>query len=267
MKRFREIPALIRLLPIVVGFVVMVATSFAQTDEIQVYDAEIADPGVFNVMLHMNFTPVGKKDPSFPNAIISNDSVNGAVEWAYGVKPWFEQGLYLPVYSLGSTNHGATINGFKIRELFVRPNAHEHKFFYGLNFEFSVNALYWESRRITSELRPIVGIHLHRWDLVYNPILDTGYVGGIKGMEYNPAGRIAFNLTSKWALAAEQYDGFGELRSFVSSNQQFHQTWAVVNRNGRFFNVETGIGMGWNEGSDRLTVKLMLSRDLNAHSR
>ena len=118
-------------MPIAIGFVVLAATSFAQTDEIQVYDAEIADPGVFNVMLHMNFTPVGKKDPSFPNAIIPNNSVNGAVEWAYGVKPWFEQGLYLPVYSLNSTNHGATINGFKIRELFVRPNAHEHKFFTG----------------------------------------------------------------------------------------------------------------------------------------
>jgi excisionase family DNA binding protein len=93
---------------------------------------------------------------------------NGAAEWAYGVKPWFEQGLYLPVYSFHSTNQGATINGFKIRELFVRPNAHDRKLFYGLNFEFSVNARYWESRRITSELRPIIGVHLRRWDLIYN---------------------------------------------------------------------------------------------------
>jgi heme/copper-type cytochrome/quinol oxidase subunit 2 len=66
----------------------------------------------------------------------ANDSENGAAEWAYGVTPWFEQGLYLPVYSLYSTNHGTTINGFKIRELFVRPNAHDHTFFYGVNFEF-----------------------------------------------------------------------------------------------------------------------------------
>jgi hypothetical protein len=27
-----------------------------------------------------------------------------------------------------------------------------------VNFEFSVNALYWESKRITSEVRPIVNI-------------------------------------------------------------------------------------------------------------
>lgn len=241
--------------------------SLAQTDEIQVYDAEIAEPGVFNLMIHTNFTPIGRKTAVFPGAILANDSVNGAAEWAYGVKPWFEQGLYLPVYSFHSTNQGATIDGFKLRELFVRPNAHDQKFFYGLNFEFSVNAQYWESRRITSEFRPIIGVHLHRWDLIYNPILDTDYSGGIKGMEFNPAGRIAYNVTNKWAIAAEQYDGFGELGGFVPFHEQFHETWAVVDRNGGFLNVETGVGVGWNGSSDRVTLKLMLSRDLNAHGR
>ncbi|MGB6898607.1 MAG: hypothetical protein WBE12_08455, partial [Candidatus Acidiferrum sp.] len=73
--------------------------TLAQTDEIQVYDAEIESPGVFNLMVHTNFTPIGRQTPAFPGAIIANDSVNGAAEWAYGVTPWFEQGLYLPVYS------------------------------------------------------------------------------------------------------------------------------------------------------------------------
>ena len=241
-------------------------SAFAQTDEIQVYDAEIAGPGIFNLMIHTNFTPVGRKAPAFPGAIIANDSVNGADEWAYGVKPWFEQGLYLPVYSFNSSNHGATINGFKLRELFVRPHAHDQRFFYGLNFEFSVNALYWEPKRISSELRPIIGTHLGRWDLIYNPILDTDYTGGVKGLQFNPAGRIGYHLSDKWIGALEEYDGFGPLRSFLPSNQQFHETWAVADRNTRWINVEAGVGVGWSGGADRLTLKLMLSRDLNSHS-
>jgi len=244
----------------------MPATSFGQTDEIQVYDAEIAEPGIFNLMVHTNFTPIGRMTPDFPNGIIPNDSVNGAAEWAYGVKPWFEQGVYLPLYSFNSTNHGATINGFKIRELFVRPHAHDHKFFYGLNFEFSVNARYWEPRRVSSELRPIIGVHLHRWDLIYNPIMDTDYTGGVKGLQFNPAARVAYNLTNKWAVAAEEYDGFGPFNDFVPLNQQFHETWAVMDRNGGFVNIETGVGLGWTGGSDRLTLKLMISRDLNSRS-
>ena len=242
------------------------ARMFAQTDEIQVYDAEIAEPGIFNVMFHTNYTPIGRTMPAFPNAIIANESVNGAAEWAYGVTPWFEQGLYLPVYSFYSTNHGATIDGFKVRELFVRPHAREHKFFYGLNFELSVNALYWEPRRITSEFRPIVGVHLGRWDLIYNPILDTDYTGGFQGLEFNPCARVAYHLNQAWAVALEQYDGYGTLGNVVPFDQQFHETWAVVDRNYRLVNVEAGVGVGWTGGSDRLTLKLMLSRDLNSHS-
>jgi hypothetical protein len=238
----------------------------AQTDEIQVYDAQIADPGIFNLMIHTNFTPQGRRAPGFPGAIVADQSLNGAAEWAYGVTPWFEQGLYLPVYSLYSRNQGATINGFKIRELFVSPHAHDRKLFYGVNFEFSVNARYWEPKRITSEIRPIVGVHLQRWDLIYNPILDTDYTGGLKGLEYNPAGRIAYNLTEKWAVAVEQYDGFGPLRGFVPRNEQFHESWAVMDRNGGPVNIEAGVGVGWSGAADRVTLKLMLSRDLNSHA-
>lgn len=112
MQGFREIPTCVRLILILIGFIAMPAASFAQTDEIQVYDAAIAEPGIFNLMIHTNFTPIGRTTTAFPGAIIANDSVNGAAEWAYGVKPWFEQGLYLPLYSLNSANHGTTINGF-----------------------------------------------------------------------------------------------------------------------------------------------------------
>ena len=247
----------------VIGLIALPTVSVAQTDEIQVYDAEISEPGIFNLMVHTNFTPIGRKNPTFSGAIIPDDSVNGAAEWAYGVTPWFEQGLYLPVYSLYSTGRGATINGFKIRELFVRPHAHDHTFFYGLNFEFSVNADYWEPKRITSEVRGIVGLHLHRVDLIYNPIVDTNYTGGFGNLEFVPCYRAAYNLNDRWALAAEEYDDFGPLRHFLPPDSEFHELWAVMDHNGRFLNVETGVGFGLTSGADKLTFKLMLSGNLN----
>ncbi len=253
---------------IVVLILTVVASSsfvFAQTDEIQVYDAEIADRGVFNLMIHTNFTPIGRKTADFPGAVVADHSLNGTAEWAYGVTSWFEQGLYLPVYTLHSTNQGTTINGFKLRELFVRPHAHDHKFFYGANFEFSVNANYWEDRRITSEVRPIVGVHLHRVDLVYNPIVDTNYTGGFGNLQFNPAGRIAYNVNDKWAIALEEYDGFGPLRHFVAAHDQTHEIWGVFDHSSGFHGIsmEAGVGVGVTAGSDKLTLKLMLTRDLN----
>lgn len=243
------------------------AALVAQTDEIQVYDAEIEPPGVFNLMVHMNFTPIGRTTPVFPGAIVANDSFNGAAEWAYGVTDWFEQGLYLPVYSLYSKNRGPTYNGFKIRELFVRPHAAEDTFVYGVNFEFSVNQSYWESRHFTSEVRPIVGVHLHPWDFIFNPIVDTDYVGGFGNLEFVPATRLAYHLNGKWAIAAEEYADLGPLRHFVPVNNQFHEIWAVMDHNAKIVDVEAGVGVGLTAGADRLTFKLMLSRDLNSRPR
>src|SRR5258706_6882077 len=152
--------------------------AFAQTDEIQVYDAAIAERGKFNLMIHNNFTAKGLKEPAFPGAVQSDHALVGVAEWAYGVTDWFEQGLYLPLYSF-SPNTGATYNGFKLRWLFVRPHADDHKFFYGVNFEFSVNRPQWDTRHYTSEVRPIVGLHLKPIDIIFNPIMDTSYTGGV----------------------------------------------------------------------------------------
>ena len=234
---------------------------FAQTDEIQVYDAAIAEPGVFNLMLHTNFTPIGLKDPAYPGAIISDHSFNSVPEWAYGVTPWFEQGLYLPVYSI-SKGRGSTLDSFKLRELFVRPNADKHTFFYGMNFEFSYNATYWEQRRFTSEMRPIIGVHLRQWDLIVNPILDTDWTG-LRNFTFAPSARVAYNLSPKWAIATEHYAEYGPLHQFDTVQDQYHAQWAVFDHTTKFLNIEAGIGFGLTPGTDKITLKLMLSRDLN----
>ncbi|MGH9679870.1 MAG: hypothetical protein ACRD4Y_07950 [Candidatus Acidiferrales bacterium] len=239
------------------------AAALAQTDEIQVYDAAIADQGKFNLMIHSNFTPIGRKVADFPGGIIPNHSFNGTAEWAYGVAPWFEQGLYLPVYSIYSNGRGGSINGFKIRELFVRPHADDHKFFYGANFEFSVNYDYWESRTITSEVRTIVGWHLHPVDIILNPIWDTDYSGGFGNLEFVPSMRIAYNLNEQYAAAIEEYADMGPMRKFLPGDQQFHELWGVMDRKGKVWSVETGFGIGVTHGADKLTLKFMISRDLN----
>jgi hypothetical protein len=252
----------------VLAFVLLVApiAAVAQTDEIQVYDANIAEPGIFNLMVHTNFTPVGRKTPDYPGGIIPDHSVNGAAEWAYGVTDWFEQGLYLPVWTPYSQGRGGSIDGFKIRELFVLPHAADHTFFYGVNFELSFNYHYWEPRHVTSEVRPIVGLHLHPVDIIFNPIVDTGYAGGFGNLEFVPAIRVAYNLNDKWAVAAEEYADFGPLRHFLPVNEQFQEVWAVLDHPGKIVNIETGVGIGVTGGADKLTFKLMLSRDLNSRS-
>jgi hypothetical protein len=246
-----------------IALATIVAPAFAQTDEIQVYDGAIAEPGVFNLTWHNNFTPKGLKTPGFPSGLVNNRNLNGVTEWAYGVSEWFEAGLYLPLYSL-SADRGPSINGGKIRLLFAVPHADDRKFFYAANFEFSYNSRHWDERRYTSEIRPILGWHLHPVDIILNPILDNSFTGGFKSLDFAPATRVAYNLNSKTAVAIEEYADFGPLRNFYSASEQFHQIYGVFDRSTRFGDFEAGVGIGVTAASDKVTLKLLWSKDLSS---
>jgi hypothetical protein len=75
--------------------------------------------------------------------------------------------------------------------------------------------------------------------------------------------RVAYNLNPKWAVAAGHYANYGEFRNFLRAGEQSHQIWGVVNHDTKLLNIEAGVGFGLNSASDRVTLKLMISRDLN----
>ena len=231
-----------------------------QTDEIQVYDAAIASTGAFNLTLHNNFTPSGGNTPGFPGAIAADKSLNGVAEWAYGVTPWFEAGLYLPLYSI-TRNNNVMYNGFKLRTLFVTPDAAKRDFFYGINFEFSFNTAHWDERTYTSEIRPIVGAHVGRFDFIFNPIVDNSW-NGFSNLEFVPETRVAMAVSEKYKLALEEYDDFGRVSHFLPASKQSHQLFGVIDINTRWIGIEAGIGAGLTSASDHWVFKLILSSDL-----
>ena len=235
--------------------------ALAQTDEIQVYDANIAKPGIFNLTWHNNYTPSGRKVPDFPGGIIPDHALNGVPEWAYGVTDWFEAGLYAPLYTISSSGN-LKFAGTKLRALFVVPDAADQTFFYGINFEFSYNATSWDAKRFTSEIRPILGWHLGRFDLIVNPILDNSYEG-LSRLDFAPSARVAYHVDEKFAVALEEYADFGPLRHFFSASEQSHQFFLVADYDAEPVSVETGIGFGLTPASDNLVLKLILSHDLN----
>ena len=231
-----------------------------QTDEIQVYDAAIARTGAINLTLHNNFTPSGSSTPAFPGGIATDKSLNGVAEWAYGVAPGFEAGVYFPLYSI-TRNDGVVYNGMKLRALFVTPDAVKREFFYGVNFEFSFNSAHWDERPRTSEIRGIVGTHLGRFDLIFNPIVDNSW-SGFSRLEFVPETRIAMALSEKYKIALEEYDDFGAISHFLPAAKQSHQLFGVVDINTKWIGIEAGVGAGLTSASDHWVLKLILSRDL-----
>ena len=232
----------------------------AQTDEIQVYDAEITSVGRFNLTWHNNFTPSGRTEPEFPGGVVPEHALNGVPEWAYGVTEWFEQGLYLPVYTL-TANGELLFDSVKVRELFVVPHAHDRTFFYGINFELSYNTAHWEQSRYTGEIRPIVGVHLGHVDLIVNPILDTQF-NGLGKLDFAPAARAAYNFNSRFAFALEYYGDYGPLGQFNPPSERSQMAFAVVDFGNSSNGIELGVGKGFTHASDNCVIKLMLMHDL-----
>ena len=236
------------------------AVANAQTDEIQVYDAQIAASGQFTLDWHNNYTPSASHVAAFDGGVAPDGSLQGVSEWAYGVRPWFEAGLYFPLYTLTSSN-ALLYDGFKLRALFVSPDAAHRDVFYGMNFEFSFNTAHWNVRRYTSEIRPIVGTHIGRFDLIFNPIVDNSYTG-VANFEFVPATRLAMAVGQRAKVALEEYDDFGRVSHFLPASQQSHQLFAVFDYATRWFDLEAGIGAGLNPGSEHRVLKLIIMKDL-----
>ena len=245
-----------------VGLGVSAAPAFAQGDEIQVYDASLASKGTFNLTWHNNFTPKGIKVPSFAGGVTADKSFNGVTEWAYGVSPWFEAGLYLPLYT-HDKNLGFGIDGFKLRALAATPNGADRTVAFGLGMELSFNTDRWDENNVTSEFRPIIAWHVNKqWDIIVNPIVDTAY-DGFDNLVFAPSARIAYNAPNDWAFALENYSDFGRLSDFSPRAEQAHQLYGVVGhvlKNG--LEWEFGAGVGLTDAADKFTMKLILAKDL-----
>jgi hypothetical protein len=152
------------------------------------------------------------------------------------------------------------IDGAKLRAEFVVPHAQNRSFFYGVNFEFSYNARYWEPTRYSAEIRPIIGGRVGPVDLIINPILDTSFQGP-GSLDFAPAARVAYNFSETWAAALEHYASYGRLSHFDPLNRQQQTLFAVLDYKSDSVSVEFGIGHGFMAASDALVLKMILSRD------
>ena len=248
--RTRRLPCLMAGL----AFAAIAAQPARATDEIQVYNADIAAPGQFTIQQHLNYVPLGVKSPPFPGGLISNNSINGTPEFAYGVTDWWEVGLYLP---FAIKDQQFLSDAFKLRTLFVSPNAEQRNFFYGVNFELSNTTPKFSQSRFALEIRPIVGVRNADWEFIVNPIVDVSF-GKFGEADFTPAARVARKLAPDTFIGLEYYADFGEIGNFAKLADQQHTLFAVTDFKLGVFDVDFGVGYGLTPASDRWVIKTII---------
>ena len=224
-------------------------------DEIQVYNAEIAEVGQWTLEQHLNYAAVGQTQPEFPGGFTSNHSLQGTPEFAYGMTNWWEAGFYLPFAANGAGEFYS--DGAKIRSLFVVPDAAKRSFFYGVNLELGYEMPQFSQTPWNLEIRPIIGVRNSEWELIANPIVDVGFGPGGEA-DFAPALRLARNLGQDRFIGLEYYADFGRIGDFLPLREQYHELYAVTDFKVKTVDVELGIGHGFTPGSDGLIFKAII---------
>jgi hypothetical protein len=232
----------------------VLAQAAQATDEIQVYNAGIAEVGQFTIQQHLNYIPFGVKEPPFPGGLISHNSINGTPEFAYGVTDWWEVGLYLP-FSIQDQKFYS--DAFKLRTLFVSPHAEQRDFFYGVNFEFSNETPPFAQTRFAMEIRPIIGVRNATYEFIVNPIVDIGF-GKYGEADFAPAARLARKFGPDLYAGFEYYADFGKIGDFLPFEQQQHTLFAVTDFKLGVLDVNFGVGYGLTPASDRWVIKTII---------
>ncbi len=242
----------------VVAIAMQFAPSTAQaTDEIQVYNAEIAPLHTFTLQQHLNYVWRGSTTPDFEGGIASDRTLNGTPELAYGVTDWYEIGLYAP-FTFDSD--GTFIpGGVKLRHLFVSPHAEQRNLFYGLNIELSYQTPRFAQSPFAIELRPILGVRDKGWEFIVNPIVDASF-GSSGALEFAPAARLARSVGGDVMLGVEYYGNVGPLGNFSTIDTQQHNLFGVIDFQAFGLDVNFGVGVGLTDASDAIITKLIVGR-------
>ena len=234
--------------------------------EIQVYEAEVGDPGQASLELHANYTVRGSRAAAYPGEIPPDRVLRLTLEPALGVARWLELGGYLQ--TMAAPGRGYDVVGWKLRAKMVAPRREEARFFWGLNVEVGRVARSVAEEGWANEFRPIVGWSDGTWLLSVNPIFGYALSGPDRfRVDLEPAAKATWNTQLGFAVGVEWYAELGFLDALLPVSRQPHYLFAVVDlteargreRGPWELNLAAGGGIG-SAADQQLVVKAIVGR-------
>jgi hypothetical protein len=206
------------LLALVFLAAILSATSSRAPDnyEIQVYGAELVNPGHTKVELHSNFTMDGSKtivDGVFP----TNHAEHETVEITHGFTDYFECGF--DIFTSVTQGQGWQWVGDHIRPRFAAPEKWHGPVMHVLSVEGAVE------RR------------------VQGPIPSTDFL--VQGVVFSPNFKFSDDFTPKIAGGLVYYGSVGPVTGFDAFAQQQHQIFPAIDLNiAPQCEINFGLGVG-----------------------
>jgi hypothetical protein len=195
--------------------------------EIQVYEADLNEPGELGLEIHLNGTLRGTRAPEYAGQVPPSHVGRITFEPAVGVTEWLELGAYLQF--LAAPGGDQRFGGWKARAKLVVPERLRGRLLLGLNLELAHVPYAVEPARWGNELRPILGWRDGRWLLSVNPIFGWSLTGADRlRPDLEPCGKVAFDTHLGFSVGAEYYTSLGFANALLPAKEQEHLLLAVV---------------------------------------
>lgn len=225
-------------------------------DEIQVYTGDINAPGQFGLELHLNATPSGIGEPSYPNEVTTPHGWRATAEFSYGLTPSLELGLYVPTTLTRENTYYITGPKLRLKWMPVRPDGDVGQFA-GINVEAAHVAGRFEQSQNALELRPIYGYQDAHWLWAVNPVLDWKLSGPDQSgvPDAAPSFKIARTVVTGVRAGVEYYADLGPINHIAPLHEQQHTAFLAFDVDLKPFVFNFGIGRGLTRATDRWTLK------------
>ncbi len=228
-------------------------------DEIQVYDDEINAKGESSLELHVNSTPRGIQTPGYPGEVMNNNGVRVTPEFAYGLGHDLEAGLYISYVNYDNKFQYAATK-LRMKWLPMQEDKGD-SFFAGANLELANVQPQFDESRYNAEMRFIIGKHIDEWLISFNPIIDMPlsqpYVH--QAPYFSSATRISREVTPQLALGVEYYSNLNQINQPINYQNTQQLGFLMMYYDGKPISFQAGVGKGFSNSTDSLTLKAIFS--------
>jgi hypothetical protein len=225
-----------------------VSSAFAQSNEMQVYGAELADQGEANVEINTNLSKTSGK-----SELKGRTLFRSLIEVAYGLSGNWEAGIKLPASHIDGNWYG---NGLIGEAKYVAPHAGAGGY-WGVEVELGSTTPFHEKRQWALELTPIIGYRSGNWHVIGNPGLSIASDGDDRSvLQFEPSARVGYQVTPTDAIGLEYFVEAGPLRSPLPRNQRNDVAMLAWDTKAGKSLINLGVGRGTTAVSPRWLAKL-----------
>ena len=234
--------------------------------EIEVYQYETAPRGAWELETHANFTARGTR---VPDGIVAptDNQFHLAFELTRGLTDFWEISAY--VLTAHRSDAGAEFAGWRLRSRLRLPESWKLPVNVSLSGELGLPRPVYGENSLAFEFTPILEKRIGPVQLDLNLSLERDLQGpeAREGWEFEPAGRVAVDLSPRLALELEYFGALGHLSDPLPANAQVHQFYPGVDlRLGDDVEWNLGVGVGATSAGNQLVFKTMFEVPIGGRS-